>query len=345
MKNFILLSRDDFKNSVFARDNYKCVVCKNPAKDAHHIIERRLFIEPYELGGYFLKNGSSLCEIHHIEAETTSLSCDQIRELIGISDFPIPSHLYKDQKYDKWGNPILPNGMRLKGELFNDPSVQKILGSNLSLFIDYIKYPRTFHLPWSLGISDDDKVQNNLSNFIDNEVVVTVKMDGEATTLYSDYMHARSIEYKPHPSRDWIKSLHSRIANDIPKGWRICGENLYAKHSIKYENLESYFQVYSIWNDKNICLDWSQTIEWCELLDLKTVPILYIGIWNEKLIKGLYKETYKNDPCEGYVVRLANEFHYKDFSKCVSKFVRKDHVNTHGHWMRSKLELNKLKIT
>ena len=40
MKNK-LLSRDDFRNSVFERDGHKCLFCDHTEKlDAHHIIER-----------------------------------------------------------------------------------------------------------------------------------------------------------------------------------------------------------------------------------------------------------------------------------------------------------------
>lgn len=38
-----LLTRDNFREAVFARDNNTCVFCSLPAKDAHHIIERRLW--------------------------------------------------------------------------------------------------------------------------------------------------------------------------------------------------------------------------------------------------------------------------------------------------------------
>ena len=38
-----LLTRDEFRRQVFERDGNKCVFCDRPAKDAHHIIERRLW--------------------------------------------------------------------------------------------------------------------------------------------------------------------------------------------------------------------------------------------------------------------------------------------------------------
>jgi hypothetical protein len=161
--------------------------------------------------------------------------------------------------------------------------------------------------------------------------------------MYSDYLHARSTEYESHPSRSWIKSFHSTIAHEIPKGWRICGENLYAKHSIKYNDLKSYFYVFSIWNENNICLSWDDTLLYCKVLNLVTVPELYRGIYNEKEIKKLYKENYEENEMEGYVVRNDGEFYYKDFRNNVGKYVRNNHINTHGHWIRSKLEINGIK--
>jgi hypothetical protein len=121
-----LLSRDDFRNGTFERDQFKCVVCAQPALDAHHIIERRLFKESHEKGGYFIDNGASLCEKHHIEAEQTSLSCQTIRQLCGIENVILPTHFYPDFDYDKWGNVILTEG-RLKGELYYDMSVKNNL--------------------------------------------------------------------------------------------------------------------------------------------------------------------------------------------------------------------------
>ncbi|MEI8604633.1 RNA ligase family protein [Pseudoalteromonas sp. B160] len=46
-----------------------------------------------------------------------------------------------------------------------------------------VKYPRTPHLPWSPGATEDDIHQGNLSCFANKQVVVTEKMDGENTTF------------------------------------------------------------------------------------------------------------------------------------------------------------------
>jgi len=336
---FKLLSRSDFKEQVFARDKGKCLACDLPAVDAHHILERKLWTD----GGYYLENGASLCSNHHLAAEDTSLSCEDIRKLAKISSYPIPEHMFFNQDYDKWGNPILPNGQRLRGELYYNPEVQKILAPVLYKFSDRVKYPRSYHLPWSPGLQNDDRVITDLSRLQNSEIVVTIKMDGENTSLYSDYMHARSLDYEHHPSRSMMKSIHGSLAHEIPKGWRLCGENMFAKHSIEYANLESYFLLFSIWNDQNQCLSWDETKEYASLFGLTTVPEIYRGPWDEKLLKNLHNETYSGDRCEGYVVRLAESFSYSDFRYCLAKFVKKNHVQSSEHWLREQIVPNKLK--
>lgn len=249
------MTRDDFRNAVFDRDNHSCVICGSTAKDAHHILERRLFSD----GGYYLNNGASLCEEHHIEAEMTKLSCNDIRKAAGITEIVIPPHFYEDVEYDKWGNQILRNGTRIKGELFDDISVQKILSNVLGEFSDYVKYPRTYHLPWSPGMNRDDRMMDNVSIFEGQEVMICEKLDGENTSMYFDRIHARSLETENHPSRNWVKNLWAQKGYNIPEGWRVCGENMYAKHAIHYtkENgnaLKTYFYMFSIWDDRNVCL-------------------------------------------------------------------------------------------
>lgn len=202
------------------------------------------------------------------------------------------------------------------------------------------KYPRTLHLPWSLGITDDDKIVKSIKHFVGKEVVVTEKMDGESSTISRDYTHARSLDSNHHPSRDWLKQMWGEIRHEIPEGWRICGENMYAKHSIAYESLPSYFLVFSIWDENNNALSWDDTVEWCEILGLHHVKVLWRGIWNEKIIKSLFDESAG---IEGYVVRLADSFHYSNFGGSLAKFVRQNHVQTNKHWSAQQIIPNKLK--
>ncbi len=207
---------------------------------------------------------------------------------------------------------------------------------------NYIKYPRTPHLPWSEGATDDDIKLKSFDLFKGKEIVVTEKMDGENTTMYRDHIHARSLDSGYHPSRTWVNNLWGNINYLIPEGYRICGENMFWVHSIVYTELTSYFLVFSIWNG-DTCLSWDKTCEIAAELGLHTVPVLYRGIWDEAKIKSLYGPE-KYGVSEGYVVRNANQFSYDDFASNVCKFVRKDHVQTDKHWLRSGGELNMLRI-
>lgn len=324
-----LLTRNEFREQVFKRDKYKCVFCDKPAVDAHHILERRLWPD----FGYYLSNGASVCAEHHISCERTAISVEDVRYAAGITKVVVPPHLYDDHIYDKWGNPVLEDGRRGKGELFLDLSVQKVLkeGNVLNLFTSYVKYPRTNHLPWSPGVNDDDRVMQDLSVFENKQVIVTRKMDGENTSLYNDHIHARSIDSKGGIDRAWVKKFWSGIAHDIPEGWRICGENLWAEHSIHYDDLPSYFLGFSIWDELNTCLSWNDTLQYFALLGIEPVPVIYEGTWNETKIRSLEKDLlWEKD--EGYVVRLADSFTYGQFKESIAKFVRKNHVQTSKHW-------------
>lgn len=324
-----LLTRDQFRDGVFSRDGYKCVFCDKPAKDAHHIMERRLWPD----GGYYLENGASVCEDHHLECERTIISVEDVRQAAGISKIWVPTHLYDDHIYDKWGNPILEDGRRAKGELFFDESVQKVLkeGNFLTMFTSRVKYPRTNHLPWSPGVNDDDRVLQDVSAFVGKRVIGTKKVDGENTTMYTDHIHARSIDSRGGADRAWVKTFWSRIAHDIPQDWRICGENLWAEHSIHYTDLPSFFLGFSVWNEMNVCLSWEDTLQYFDLLGITPVPVIYDGIWDEKKIRELEKSlNWETD--EGYVLRLADSFTYREFKDSIAKFVRKGHVQTTKHW-------------
>lgn len=209
------------------------------------------------------------------------------------------------------------------------------------------KYPRTPHLPWSKGITNDDKVISFLDQFEGQEIVITEKMDGENTTMYHDHFHARSVDSRHHPSRDWVKNRWNTFRHHIPVGMRVCGENLYAKHSIAYDNLQSYFYGFSVW-DGETCLSWNDTMMYFALLDIVPVPIVYRGTYNRILIESLrfdldLAHRIGHGQAEGYVIRLARSFTMDEFPLCVAKYVRPNHVETDEHWMHGQIITNKLK--
>jgi hypothetical protein len=292
----MLLTREEFKEQVFARDKGCCVICGTTAVDAHHIIGRKYFSD----GGYYLNNGASLCEVHHMDAETDRISAEYLYAVCGIRDVVVPD-----------------------------------------IDTPLTKYPRTFHFPWSPNLQNDDRMLESIEGFVGREVVVTEKMDGENTTMYRDAIHARSLDSGVHPTRYWVRGLWGAIKYEIPQNMRICGENLYAKHSILYNDLPTYFMVFNIWQD-DTCLSWDETVEWCGLLGLNTVPVIYRGPWDQEHIRSLWNE--RDDSKEGYVVRVADSFSLLDYSRLVGKYVRQKHIRTSEHWMHQSIIPNGLRM-
>lgn len=202
-----------------------------------------------------------------------------------------------------------------------------------------LKYPRTFHLPWSPGATSDDKTLDDVSHFRFREVIVSEKMDGENTSCYSDgYTHARSIDSVNHPSRNWVKRFWAERYFKLPHGYRVCGENVYAEHSVGYDSLPSYFLGFSVWDDE-LCLSWDDTLLWFSELGITPVREIYRGIFDEKMLRDLHIDFTKQ---EGYVVRIVDSFTLDQFPMSVAKFVRKGHVQTDDHWMNKEVIPNKL---
>ena len=204
------------------------------------------------------------------------------------------------------------------------------------------KYPQTMHLPFSPGLQNDDRRIQTLDELNGRDVVATIKYDGENTTMGTNYIHARSLDSRHHPSRDWVKSFWGDINYLIPKDWRICGENVYAKHSIGYENLESYFYGFSIWNEDNVALGWDETLQWFEELNITPVQTLYRGPFDLEVLENLSK-TIDPSKIEGFVVRVSGAVHYDEFDLKFAKWVRKGHVQTNKHWMTDAVVPNRLK--
>lgn len=336
-----LLTRERFREAVFARDGKRCVNCGADGQDAHHIYERRLFSD----GGYYLGNGAMLCGPCHVRAETTELSVEEICRKAGIESPVRPPHIPKDETIDKWGNQILPSGQRIRGEMFDEEQVQKALGRAglLDVFTDLRKYPRTYHYPWSRGVQSDDKVIRSTRAMRGRRMIGTIKMDGENTTFYRDHFHARSLDSKHHRSRDEVKAFWRSVAHDIPERWRVCGENLYAVHSIEYDDLAHVFYGFSVWNDRDVALAWDEgndnTLEWFELLGIHPVEVVYDGVFDEEAMERVGREVVDMGQ-EGVVFRVADPIPYRDFSGCVAKVVREGHVQTDDHWMHGEIRRN-----
>lgn len=220
--------------------------------------------------------------------------------------------------------------------------------------VQKFKYGRTPHFPWSPGITNDDRVMklNDISqNFSGKKLAVTLKMDGECTSAYTSdgYSHARSIDSEHDESKSFFKRFWAERFFLTDRVLRVNGENLFAKHSIHYKNLDSFFYSFSIFDENNRRLDWVDFTKTCETLNILHVPVLKIitasddGEWM-KDVKSIFEDVVSKGE-EGVVVTTLDGYHYDDFPKNIIKAVRENHVKTDKHWKKSKIIPNEIRDT
>lgn len=205
-----------------------------------------------------------------------------------------------------------------------------------------MKFPKIYHLPYSLGIGRSDKVLKNVDCFTRRQITIAEKLDGENTSMHPDRIHARSEDSRHHDSRSWVKALHGNIKHLIPEELQIVGENVYARHSIFYDRLTNFFYVFAIIDKiRQVVLSVDSTIEYCKLLGLEYVPIIYRGVFQDQNFQLPNKSAF-GSTIEGYVIRLEDEFLLDNFSQSIAKLVRPNHVQTDIFWQK-KWKPNKLR--
>lgn len=204
------------------------------------------------------------------------------------------------------------------------------------------KYGRTYHLPTSPGVMSDDKILRDLSVLTAaTEVVFTEKMDGENTTIYQGGCHARSPDSGYHASRDWMKAFAAGISPSLAENERIVGEYLFARHSVAYDNLNSYFLGFA-WIVDGTVKTWDSTVERFNILGIQPVSVLHRGSFSDAAVNAVLADLDLSKQ-EGFVVRTTSEFSETNMGTCMAKYVRADHVQSETHWMNAEITRNGLK--
>ena len=210
-----------------------------------------------------------------------------------------------------------------------------------------MKYPRTYHLPYSPGATKDDKkLQDDwFSWFMGEEIVITEKLDGENIHMNQKDCYARS---DGAPTRSpWSRNiwdpndgLYWKIKSLIGSNETLFGENLYGEHSIHYNKLKEYFHLFAA-NDGVNWYSWDSVKMFAAIIGIPHVPELWRGVVaDENSLKTLV-DFYTKEPSiygdtrEGVVIRITDSFPLDDFKHYVCKWVRKDHVNTSIHWTKT----------
>ena len=162
-----------------------------------------------------------------------------------------------------------------------------------------LKYPRSYHVPFSMGSTSDDRISKNIKNIFRKYTIITEKLDGENTSENEHGVYARSrVAPTNNPWATWIKPYWELIKNDLKDfDLEICGENMFGEHSILYSGLDSHLYVFGMRNTKHdMFLSFEETEYYAQLFDLKMVPILFRGDtsdWNEEILKNKIEE-FKN---------------------------------------------------
>ena len=253
-----LLTRDEFRESVFKRDAHKCVACGIPATEVHHIIDRAVFKD----GGYYTGNGASLCSGCHIKAEKGILTCKEIRESAKISEIVLPDNLDPAKLWDKWGNEIVEERL--------------------------IKYPRTRHLIGSgLGKNDlEDYV--NVEELRGKHLVLEEKNDGANVGL-SIVNCELKLQCRGHflglgndwPEFDqfkvWANTWTDQFWDMLEDRYIMYGEWMIAFHSVFYDLLPHYFMEFDIYDKKEkVFLDTSRRNEMVKKAKVKISQVRVI---------------------------------------------------------------------
>ncbi len=229
-------------------------------------------------------------------------------------------------------------------------------------------YPSTRHLPFSPGVSREDKIMGGdevavIPGRQGAEVVVTEKMDGGncCLTLNAEgtgvVVYARTHGHpSEHPWFDPVKDLAREGCwhEKIPAGWLVFGETMTAVHSIEYPTLGSHLYIFGVFDTlSDMWLAW-EDVEWLAgVLGVPTAPVVFRGAMpsNAALRRLLEREASQpSRACpeatpEGFVVRSADRFPRDDFEARLAKFVRANHVQTEPdfrrNWKRANVDPNR----
>ena len=203
-----------------------------------------------------------------------------------------------------------------------------------------MKYPRTYHWPWSETVHKDDSVLVNPGQFVGQEVIITEKIDGSNTCIHNGEVYARSTTLPSH--NGWHSMVRKHHGwKTVDKDIYIFGEDIYGVHSIEYNPVkeDETFMVFAIINN-GIFLSWDNVCSVAAEYDMKTVPVIFHGKFdNVETITAFFKQNMGESNIgpekEGFVMRMANSFEMGDFNRFVCKYVRPNHVQTDEHWTRN----------
>lgn len=222
-------------------------------------------------------------------------------------------------------------------------------------------FPRIAHLSTSPGVSLDDLILPSEPEgaephaaFLNQEVIISEKLDGGCTCIHKNTVYARSFSQPAsHPSFSVIKSriLPLLEGQELSDELYLFGENVTAIHSIAYQGLPSCFFLFSVYgplsgseDERPVWWPFDDVVELASRLGLEMVPVLFRGTFESSkqlddwISQALNKGSTFGGDVEGFVVRRAGSLTVrKDTGQFegMAKWVRQGHVQTGPDWRRT----------
>lgn len=120
--------------------------------------------------------------------------------------------------------------------------------------MDLPKYPRTYHIEGSKGVSDPDAIP--FSYLRGKNLVVEEKMDGSMVSIHFDESATLKIQHRNHEVQGpefallkrWLSEIQNELFDRLEDRFVLYGEWLFACHTIFYNYLPSYFLEYDVYD-------------------------------------------------------------------------------------------------
>lgn len=147
-----------------------------------------------------------------------------------------------------------------------------------------ITYPKTKHLRGSKGVYEDD--QTLLSELEGYHVVIEEKLDGSEVSIHFGSWDNLVARHRNNPTLGqefdqfwpWVFERANDLYERLKSRYVLFGEWLYAKHTVFYDRLPSYFMAYDIYDqEEERWLTTAARLDLLDGLDIHHVPVLFEG--------------------------------------------------------------------
>lgn len=166
---------------------------------------------------------------------------------------------------------------------------------------EFVKYPRTPHLFGSKGTDDDKHLgeAESLRFLADPSLIVEEKLDGTNVGIHFGPDGRMALQCRGHlitegmhPQYDlfkqWAAVKRPPLEEALEHRFILCGEWLYARHSVHYRRLTHYFFEFDVY-DKQVgaFLSLDRRMALLEGTGLHTVPVIHTGPLDRERLAAL----------------------------------------------------------